>query len=301
MFTHLHVHSYFSFGIGASSPEALAEAAANRGFSALACTDTNGVYGAIEFQDAAESAGLRPILGAHLVAGGQEAVALATDEQGWASLCRGITAIHWQDALASATPQVATAAIPRGFRLDLQLAHDRRGLIILSSDVTLLEQILRLSGPENLYAELIPGKHRHAVLAQARRLGLPPVATNGVVVANAEDWARHRLLRAISLNVALSACPPDRLSAREAWLRPASDLSRLFPDCPEALSNAAMIAERCRYAIPRGRVVPPRLAAHQDAMGQLRALAYEGANHRYGTIAPINPESGWNTSLASSR
>jgi hypothetical protein len=50
------------------------------GARTLACTDTNGVYGAIEFQEAAESAGIRPILGAHLTLDGQEAVALALDE-----------------------------------------------------------------------------------------------------------------------------------------------------------------------------------------------------------------------------
>ena len=36
-----------------------------------------------------------------------------------------------------------------------------------------------------------------------------------------------------------------------------TDLTRLFPDCPEAITNAAAIAERCRYQIPRGRIVPP--------------------------------------------
>ncbi|MEO8200025.1 MAG: DNA polymerase III subunit alpha [Gemmatimonadota bacterium] len=271
MFTHLHVHTHFSFGSGASSPEALVHAAASRGFTTLACTDTNGVYGAIDFQNAAFAAGIRPILGAHLVSNGQEALALATDDQGWASLCRAITEIHWNPACSLAA----------------QIASDRRGLIILSNDVNLLDHVVRQSGPENLYAELIPGKQRHAVLAAARRMGLPPVATNGVMVANAEDWARHRLLKAISLNVALSACPPDQLSPRDAWLRPAADLARLFPDCPEAVSNAAMIAERCRYMIPQGRVIPPRLAAHEDAMGQLRALAYDGATRRYGTIAPV--------------
>src|SRR3954462_15128494 len=92
---HLHVHSHFSFGIGVSSPEALAEAAALRGFRALACTDTNGVYGAVEFQRACAAAGVRPILGAHLVVDGQETVALATNERGWAALCRAITHIHW--------------------------------------------------------------------------------------------------------------------------------------------------------------------------------------------------------------
>ncbi len=278
MFTHLHVHTHFSFGIGASSPEALATAAAARGFSALACTDTNGVYGAIEFQNAAEAAGIRPILGAHLVHGGEEAVALARDEHGWAALCRAITAIHWQGGRGRE---------PGSFSLARHLAADREGLALLSADIALLEHLLQESGPDNLYAELVPGKHRHLVLAAARRLGLPPVATNGVVVANAEDWSRHRLLRAISLNTALSACPADRLAPREAWLRPAADLDRLFPDCPEALHNAAAIADECRYQIPRGRIIPPRLAAHEDAMGQLRALAYEGAARRYGTVAPV--------------
>src|SRR5918992_1631418 len=96
MFTHLHVHSHFSFGLGVSSPEALVQAAAERGFRALACTDTNGVYGAVEFQRACAAAGVRPILGAHLTENGQEVVALATDEKGWGALCRAITQIHWR-------------------------------------------------------------------------------------------------------------------------------------------------------------------------------------------------------------
>src|SRR3712207_2058630 len=95
MFTHLHVHSHFSFGIGVSSPESLARAAAQRGFRVLACTDTNGVYGAVEFVQACAATGIRPILGAHLVAEGQEVVALAKTERGWGALCRAITAIHW--------------------------------------------------------------------------------------------------------------------------------------------------------------------------------------------------------------
>ena len=104
MFTHLHVHSHFSFGSGASSPEALVVAAVARGFRTLACTDTNGVYGAVEFQQAAESAGIRPILGAHLRHEGQEAVALATDEKGWGALCRAITQIHWSVRKETASP-----------------------------------------------------------------------------------------------------------------------------------------------------------------------------------------------------
>ena len=295
---HLHLHTHFSFGIGVSSPETLAVAAAERGFSALACTDTNGIYGAIEFQRACDAAGVRPILGAHLVADDEEAVALATNERGWAALCRAITAIHWTVGrnggkavakIGDDLPPYRPTALPP-YRLTDQLAHDRDGLILLSCDPAFLERIAGSSGPQDLYAELRPGKERHAVLAAARRLGLPSAVTNAVVMAHPEDWNRHRLLRAIALNTTISELEEGGTSRPTAWLRPEAALAHQFPDCPEAILAAAEIAERCEYRIPSGRVVAPRFADATDAFQQLRALAYQGAEQRYGTIAPVTRE-----------
>ncbi len=275
-------------GQGASSPDALVTAAAARGFSTLACTDTNGVYGAVEFQRAAEEAGVRPILGAHLVLDDEECVALATDEAGWGAICRAVTAIHWrtprrQDAKTQGDPTPRPGVLA-SLRLSEQLAHDRSGVALLSASVPFLERIVFRSGPVEVYAELRPGKERHAVLAAARRLGVSPVVSNATMFAHAEDWARHRLLVAIHRNSTLSEAvfPPD------AWLKPAAELSRHFPDVPEALDRAGELADRCRYRIPIGsRIVPPRYAEATDALQQLRAMAYEGAARRYGTIAPI--------------
>ena len=285
MFCHLNVHSHFSFGRGASGPEALVEAALRRGFRALACTDTNGVWGAVEFQRTAEAAGLRPILGVHLVAGGEEAVLLAENETGWGALCRAVTAVHWS---VGRVPEAGGPASNR-FALSDLLAADRAGLVILSRDVALLERILRASGPAGLHAELRAGKERHAVLAAARGLGLPPVVTNAVMFANPEDWARHRLLRAISLNRTLSdPAVLSELADRGAWLRTEEELTRHFPDCPDAIHRAGELAERCRYRIPIGeRTVAPRVADHDHALERLRAMAYAGAERRYGTIAPV--------------
>ena len=297
MFTHLHVHTHFSFGIGASRPETLAQAAAKRDFRALACTDTNGVYGAVEFQRACEGAGVRPILGAHLVTDNEETVALATNERGWAALCRAITRIHWEDGHSEARVGMPRSDVRVSSRATLSrgLARDRDGLILLSSDTAFLSRILEQSGPRDLYAELTPGKERHAVFAESRRLGLPAVVTAGAVMAHPEDWSRHRLLRAIHLNTTLSALeqraaahdPGARLSPRDAWIRPTADIARAFPDCPEAVRAAIEIAERCAYHIPIGRVVAPRFADAQNALERLRALAYAGAERRYGTIAPV--------------
>jgi error-prone DNA polymerase len=289
MFTHLHVHTHFSFGLGVSSPELLAQAAAERGFSALACTDINGVYGAVEYQRACDAVGVRPILGAHLVADGQEVVALAVDERGWGALCRAITAIHWRTggrAVGRTVAPLDPSACPP-VRLSTLLATDRQGLVLLSRDVAFLEQALRLSGPQDLYAELRPGRRRHETLAAARRLELPVVATNGVIAAQAEDWSRHRLLRAIALNTTLSALPSREVWPSGAWLCPTGDLARHFPDCPEAIRAAEDIAERCRYRIPVGeRIVPPRVADTGSAFAQLRELTLEGARRRYPAITP---------------
>jgi DNA-directed DNA polymerase III PolC len=274
MFTHLHVHSHFSFGIGVSSPEVLAEAAAERGFRTLACTDTNGVYGAVEFQRACEAVGVRPILGAHLVTDGQETVALAINERGWGALCRAITEIHWRTARPAD-------------RLSVRLATDRDGLILLSRDIGFLEETVRLSGPQNLYAELRPGRRRHETLAAARRLGLPAVASNGVVAAHADEWSRHRLLRAIALNTTLSRVPADEVWPPQAWLCTGDSLARHFPDCPDALRRTEEIAERCVYTIPVGRrIVPPRWADTSSAFAQLRELTLQGARWRYSAITP---------------
>lgn len=280
MFCHLHAHSWFSLGQGPSSPEALIAAAARRGFGTLACTDTNGVYGAVEFQRLAEEAGIRPLLGAHLVLGGEECVALAMDERGWGAICRAITAIHWSGG---------SAVLPSVRLADL-LAPDRDGALLVSASIPFLERIVEQSGAVGVHAELRPGKARHAVLAAARRIGVPTVVTNAVMFAHPEDWGRHRLLAAIAHNTTLSALAHQATSAPDAWLKPAAELLRHFPDVPEALDRAAELAEQCRYRIPVGRIIPPRFAEAEDALGQLRTLAYEGAVRRYGTIAPVTRE-----------
>src|SRR2546430_13563086 len=85
----LHCHSNSSFLDGASSVDDLVAAAKQRGMDTLALTDTNGLYGAVRFWNAANEAGIRPIFGVelHLLDFGH-LVLLAKDEIGWRSLCR---------------------------------------------------------------------------------------------------------------------------------------------------------------------------------------------------------------------
>jgi hypothetical protein len=93
MFTHLHVHSHYSLLDGASSPEELCQRAAELGYTSLALTDTNNLYGALSFTVAAREAGLRPIIGAQITQSlcpeinEPYAVVLARDTEGFSELC----------------------------------------------------------------------------------------------------------------------------------------------------------------------------------------------------------------------
>ena len=93
-FAHLHVHSCFSFHDGADTPSALVGRARELGYTALALTDSNGLYGAVPFCKAAKAAGIAPLLGAEIDGGdpdGPRAVVLARGRAGYPALCRIVT------------------------------------------------------------------------------------------------------------------------------------------------------------------------------------------------------------------
>src|ERR671921_2302716 len=94
-YVELHCHSAYSFLDGASLPEELAVRAAELGYEALALTDHDGVYGSLEFAYAAKAFGVRPITGAEVtLSDGSHVTLLVETPQGYANLCRLLTAAH---------------------------------------------------------------------------------------------------------------------------------------------------------------------------------------------------------------
>ena len=110
-FTHLHVHSNFSFYDGAAPLTDLAEAAARLEMPALALTDHNSLAGAVRFYQAARQAGIKPIIGVEfdceaVVGAAPPAVSapptrlllLALDNTGYSHLCRLVTCAQLGEA-----------------------------------------------------------------------------------------------------------------------------------------------------------------------------------------------------------
>ena len=271
-FVHLHTHSSYSPMSGVPTLEALCQAVRAQGQDTLALTDTNGLYGAIRFLDVARAAGLKPILGAELIHQTHRAVLLARTPEGYANLCRILSARHCDES----------------FDFIGAVARHRTGLIILSDDLPALTA-WRQDSTEHLYVELTAGPDMHEAVAFSRRTGLPPVATTRAMFLRPADYQAHRLLCAIAENTTLSRLRPDQCRASSHWLMPEAVLARHYPHVPEALTNSRLIAEQCCSDWDFKHTIFPsfrRLSAHA-AFETLRTKTYEGARWRYGGMTQV--------------
>src|SRR5438045_1846851 len=128
-YVELHAHSAYSFLDGASQPEELAARAAELGYEALALTDHDGVYGSLEFAHAAKHFGVRPLTGAEVTLADRSHVTLLVEtQQGYANLCRLLTAAH-----AHTRPVGKESQPPADPALDQALLEELNdGLVCLS-------------------------------------------------------------------------------------------------------------------------------------------------------------------------
>ena len=104
VFLHLHCHSHYSFLRGVASPEEIIAAAVEQKMPAVALTDTNGLYAAVPFYQAAKTAGVKPIVGVTLdvewpqdqgeIPRSVPIVLLAADMEGYSNLCQLVTIRH---------------------------------------------------------------------------------------------------------------------------------------------------------------------------------------------------------------
>lgn len=283
MYAELHCHSAFSFLNGASLPEALILEAQRLGYPAVALTDHNGVYGSMAFAQQATHAGLQAIIGAEVtLLDGSHVTLLAETPQGYASLCRLLTACHLgrEDR--------------RDPRLDFALLEaQHEGLIVLSGGRTgLLPQALRESrhdarrlaercravfGRERFFVELQRNAVRgdrdltRALADLADETGLAVVATGDVRYHRRERHRLHDVLTAIRHHSTLDGSHAARMPNSEFFLRPPETVARVFRDRPDAVLNTLAIAERCQafdltrdlgYSFPDFRGADRRPAPH---------------------------------------
>ncbi len=279
-------------------PKTIAERASKLGFPAIAITDRNGLYGVMPFSEACFGKGVQPIIGAMLgVArpteiGGAEAidwlVLLAKDEQGYANLCKLVSAAHL-DRPVELEPHVELSKLEvlnEGLIALTAGAEGALARLLAEGQSTkagaYLDQLQALFA-DRLYVEI---SRRHDPVEEASEVGLidlafarnlPLVATNPAAYPDPSFHAAHDAMLCIANSSYVESA--DRVtSSVDAWLKDATALTELFADLPEALANTAVIAQRCAVAAPKRRPILPRLGEDEDE--QLRGDADAGLLER---------------------
>ena len=272
---HLHVHSWFSFGRGTASPEALCLAAARQGVESVALTDLNGLYGIPEFLSAAHRHGIHPIVGAALPdrglprsVGTGRAVVLARDPQGWGEIARLLTQRH-------ASPRMPLNALLEGLS---------EHVWVLSPDLSLLKAVRRVRGTAWLLAELRAGTRWEGLAEQAEALGLGVVGTAGVQLSDPSERRFQRLLLAVREKRPFARVARWELASERGWMLDDGGMRAAFSRKPEALEMAVEVARDCRCGAELDPVSLAAGAANEDARRQLVERVRTVAERRYGAL-----------------
>ena len=285
MFAHLHVRSWFSFLAGGSSPEALAHQASTIGADAVAITDRDGMQGAVRFQQACDSAGVKPLFGAEIritkcieedkpsrvEAQGEEVapvslVLLAENRKGYANLNQLLTRAHLRNRECPAVTLEEVEAHSNHL-FCLTGAHGSRLWRLIDQRQTVaartwVEDLAHIFGDRlsiEVANHLLPGDKRR--LRRLARLGkkasVPLAATGNAYYAVHDHYQRYDLLTCIRIGETVFDEHPQRPKNGEAYLRPEKEMRRLIP-YEKAFDRTEEIAQACQVDLLPGRITPPK-------------------------------------------
>ncbi len=275
-------------------PEELATRAAELGYEALALTDHDGVYGSLEFAHAAKAFGVRPITGAEVtLTDGSHVTLLVESAQGYANLCRLLTAAH-----AGTRPKEGADPLPPSLDAAL-LAELNEGLVCLSGcarhglgvrSPNGAAALARAFGRERFFVELQRPYERGdarrlaALRDLAEALGVATVATGDVHAHHPRRAGLQDVLVAIRCRTSLDGCEPERRGNHESVLVPPGELEERFPLDRDAVARTGELAARLEFDLTEdlGYRYPDFSDSGEPAIRQLARVCDRAFAERYG-------------------
>lgn len=278
MFTHLHTHTQYSILDGAASIKRLIERAGQYGMTSLAITDHGNMFGVKEFHNAAQKAGIKPIIGCEVYVsvrsrqdrgsdkdnrGGDHLILLAKNEQGYHNLVK-LVSYAWTEGFyynpridKELLEQYSHGLICCSACLGGEIPQHIMGGDLNAASKT-VEWFKRVFG-DDYYLEL--QRHRSGnptidskvyqtqvmvneqILKLAEKHGVKYVATNDVHYVDADDAAAHD--RLICLSTGRDLDDPQRMRyTTQEYLKSPDEMVKLFEDLPLAISTTQEIADK---------------------------------------------------------
>ena len=284
-FIHLRVHSAYSLSEGAIRVKELVKLCQKHAMPAVAMTDTNNMFGALEFAMAASDAGVQSIIGCQLAVIAKGApepaplVLLAQSDAGYRNLLKLVSRAHMESG-DTGTPHIPIEA--------LDAASD--GLICLTGGPdgpvgkalranqpalaeTILAELNTVFG-NRLYMELLrhgqddERRTETAFIDLAYHHDIPLVATNDCFFAGKDMYEAHDALLCIAEGAYLIQETRRRVTP-DHYFKSSGDMRALFADLPEAVDNTVVIAQRCAFLL---KPIKPILPRFEDPRGEVEAF-----------------------------
>ncbi len=311
-FIHLRVHSAYTLSNGAIPINALIDLCKKFNMPAVAITDSNNLFGALEFSQVAKKEGIQPIIGCKLhidynnelesneipkfakiqKQSPAPMVFLVKNQIGYQNLLKLISYAY----LENVDPNVPQ--VPIGLLEDLN-----EGLIALSGGPdgplgqliineqrdfakNLLKRLMSIFS-DNLYMEILRhGLNKENITEEsflrfAYDFNIPLVATNEAYFVNRDMYEAHDALICIEEKTYVSQTSRRR-ETPEHYFKNASEMNKLFNDLPEAIQNTITVAKRCAFLI---NTIPPILPPfdcgdNRTEQDELKELAKNGLDGR---------------------
>ncbi|SLN27509.1 DNA polymerase III subunit alpha [Falsiruegeria litorea R37] len=276
---------------------------------AVAVTDTNNLFSALEFSVGAAGAGVQPIIGcqvdlAYLAPQPGEkpkdpagVVLLAQTERGYENLMKLNSCLYVDKG--GQLPQVTMDELATYSEGVICLSGGPEGPVgrlLQAGQRPAAEELMdRLAAiyPDRLYVELQrhPGEdgqpeserlteRGHVEMAYAKNL--PLVATNDAYFPTTKMYEAHDALICISEGAYVDQQEGRRRLTAQHYFKSQQEMVTLFADLPEAIENTVEIAKRCAFMAYRRDPILPKFA--DDEVAELRRIANDGLQKRLAVI-----------------
>ncbi len=266
-FVHLNLHTEYSVVDGLIRVKPLISKLTELGMPAVAITDKNNLYATIKLYKTAQSAGIKPIIGADLVLQNQNNsdetsnfIVLCQDIEGFKNLSHlisqsylegqesGFPVVKWEWLVERSKGLIILSSAAQGdvgqliSAGNLEDAGERcQSWKEVFADRFYLEiQRIGKTGEEDLIDDAID-------LASAN--DIPVVATNAARFIDTETFDIHEARVCINEGRTLDDPRRPKNYTKQQYLRSSEEMIELFKDIPEAIENTWLIAQRCSIEI----------------------------------------------------
>lgn len=298
---HLHVHSQYSMQDGLCSLDDLIKQATKFNMKAVALTDHDGLYGAIQFYKKAKSAGIKPIIGCEIrIKDNQKSnqtyhlILLVKDKEGYGNLCQIITSAHLSNP--GSIPAVEKDILAKHCKGIIGLSGCDKGeipFLFLQKKIEQAEKVAfwyqQIFGKENFYLELSfhglaqEKEINSRLIEMGQKLNTPLVATNNVHYLEKNQASSQGLLNKIANLGTKERFYHQKLETDEYYFKSPSEMEKIFSRVPQALKNSIEIAEKCNLELNLGEIHLPAypLPSSYSAADYLKKLCLEGLKKYY--------------------